>query len=435
MAQGYQLIQSQTLSSAAASVTFSNIPQNYSDLVIKVSAKGNRASFQDDGLLIALNGSTSSFTQRGIEGNGSSASTFSSGWGVSNSVANIGGLSSNANLFSNNEIYIFNYTSSSNKNIMTDSVQENNQTTAYNDFYSLVWANSAAITSITFTTYSTTNFFANSTFSLYGIGGTRASGGTITADGNYTYHTFTSTGSFIPSEKIRNAETLIIAGGGASAVGGGGAGGLTYSSGNIFNAGTSYTAIVGAGGSAPADSGLTDGSSGNNSQFGLTTTAIGGGGGGGRWKSGSGTYSGVSGGSGGGGCNRDTLSVASGGTGTSGQGNAGGTSAGNSQISGGGGGGFNSVGGNTVSNTPGGGGDGTSAYSSWGLATSTGQNLGGTRFYAGGGAGVYNQSAAYGIGGRGGGGSTGAGTANTGGGGAAGGAGGSGLVIIRYPNN
>jgi len=435
MAQGYQLIQAQTLSSTAASVTFSNIPQNYNDLIIKVSTRSDRTGSPDDGLMMSLNGSTSNFTHRGLEGNGSNTSTFTAGWGSAYSISNINGPTSTANTFSNNKIYISNYTSSNFKIISSESAQENNQSVAYIDLFSDLWSNTAAITTISFSTYSTTNFQIGTTFSLYGIGGTRATGGTITADGNYTYHTFTSTGSFIPSEKIRGAEILLVAGGGASAVGGGGAGGLTYSSANVFNAGTSYTAIVGAGGSAPADSGLTDGSSGNNSQFSSTTIAIGGGGGGGKWKSGTGTYPGVSGGSGGGGCSRDTLSVASGGTATSGQGNAGGTSAGNSQISGGGGGGFNSVGGNTASNVAGSGGNGTSSYSSWGSATNTGENVSGTRYYSGGGAGVYNQSAGYGIGGLGGGGSTGAGTANTGGGGAAGGAGGSGLVIIRYPNN
>jgi hypothetical protein len=34
MAQGYQLIQSYTLASAASSITFSNIPQNFTDLKI-----------------------------------------------------------------------------------------------------------------------------------------------------------------------------------------------------------------------------------------------------------------------------------------------------------------------------------------------------------------------------------------------------------------
>ena len=94
------------------------------------------------------------------------------------------------------------------------------------------------------------------------------------------------------------------------------------------------------------------------------------------------------------------------------------------------------------------GGVGTSTYSSWGLATSTGQNVSGTVYFAGGGGGgsyPYNGEGSGGTGGYGGGanGYTGFGggsngSSNTGGG--AGGAGegaftsngGSGVVIIRY---
>ena len=153
----------------AASISFTNIPQNYKDLCIKVSARSGRTSFPDDGLLIALNGSTSSFTQKGLEGSGSSASSFSAGWGTANSIANINGPTSAANTFSNNEIYISDYASGNLKSLFSDSVQENNQTTAYQDMFADLWSNVTAITSITFTTYSTTNFAQYSTATLYGI--------------------------------------------------------------------------------------------------------------------------------------------------------------------------------------------------------------------------------------------------------------------------
>jgi hypothetical protein len=62
----------------------------------------------------------------------------------------------------------------------------------------------------------------------------KASGGTITTDGTYWYHTFTTSGTFVPYENL-TADCLVIAGGGAGAAtdgndtqggGGGGAGGL-----------------------------------------------------------------------------------------------------------------------------------------------------------------------------------------------------------------
>jgi hypothetical protein len=166
----YRLIQSVTVGSGgAASMAFTSIPQTYTDLFIKVSDRTGRSGFPDDGLLIALNGSTSGFTQRGLEGNGSNASSFTAGWGTANSIANINGPTSTANTFSNNEITITNYTSSNFKSVFSDSVQENNQTTAYQDMYAVLWSNTAAITSITLTNYSITNFTQYSTATLYGI--------------------------------------------------------------------------------------------------------------------------------------------------------------------------------------------------------------------------------------------------------------------------
>ena len=99
------------------------------------------------------------------------------------------------------------------------------------------------------------------------------------------------------------------------------------------------------------------------------------------------------------------------------------------------------------------GGDGKSDWSSWGSATSSGENISGTYWYAGGGAKGMRIAAENRRpdGGRGGGGDGGldgnglAGTANTGGGGGGagasgccgnltGGSGGSGIVIIRFPD-
>lgn len=418
MAQGYQLIQSQTLSSAAASVTFSNIPQNYSDLVLKVSARAVGVDNQ-----LTFNGSTTSDSSRYLFSSGTATSSGSDANNIQ--LQGTSQTTFTANAFGSIDIYIPNYTASSNKSVSVESVTGNSTTESYQYFGAGIWSSSAAITSMTITN-SSGNYTQHSTFQLYGIGGTRATGGTITADGNYTYHTFTSTGSFIPSEKIRNVEAIVLSGGGGGGTSygaGGGAGGLLYTNGQILNAGTSYSVIVGSGGA--------NGSAGNSSMF-LNTIPTGGGVGG------SGSAAGGAGGSGGGaGGNSGTT----GGTAVSGQGNNGGVGA---ASGGGGGGGAGAVGGNAAANTGGAGGVGSSTYSSWNYATQTGVSVNGIYYIAGGGGG-YGQTY-RGLGGSGGGGNgsqiTGSlastsGTANTGGGGGGepSGAGGSGLVIIRYPNN
>jgi len=415
MAQGYQLIQTQTLSSAASSISFTNIPQNYTDLIIKASLRGSTTTTT---FAVQVNGSTVTAVMR-LYGTGSAAAsdTFNEHY--------INPSDFTANTFGNTELYFPGYSGSNSKIFLVDSVGENNASTSYLNIATNRTNSTSAITSINLIRTSG-NFVQNSTVTLYGIGGSRASGGTITADGNYTYHTFTSSGSFIPAEKIRNAEAIVLAGGGGGGTSygaGGGAGGLLYTGIQNLNAGTTYSVIVGSGGA--------NGSAGNSSMF-LNTIPTGGGVGG------SGTGAGGNGGSGGGaGGNGGTT----GGTAVSGQGSNGGVGA---ASGGGGGGGAGAVGGNAAANTGGAGGNGSLTYSSWHYATQTGVNLGGVYYIAGGGGG-YGQTT-RGMGGLGGGGNgsqiTGSlastnGTANTGGGGGGepSGAGGSGLVIIRYPNN
>jgi hypothetical protein len=315
------------------------------------------------------------------------------------------------------------------------------------------WRSTSAINKIKITAGS--NFAVGSTFSLYGIATgavpttAKATGGTIYygMDG-YIYHKFTAGGSFVPSSTI-SADALIVAGGGgggAGAVGGGGgAGGLRAFVNQALTSGTTYTVTVGGAGSAGVWE-FTKGGTGGPSSIsgtGLTTIEAAGGGGGGSGDQTS-AGPGVSGGSGGGG-NYQGLSA--GGAGntpatTPSQGNDGGAG-GPSTAYGGGGGGASTASYGYF------GGNGSDIFSDWGSITSSGQNVLGKYWFAGGGGGgVRNSAGITSIGGNGGGGagsktSVGtAGTTNTGGGGggtgweanntAGGSAGGSGIVIIRY---
>jgi hypothetical protein len=379
---------------------------------------------------------------------GDGATATSSGSGTAMIIGDSPGSGATSNTFSNIDVYIPNYTSAINKTYITDSVSENNATTAYAELWMGLWSNTAAVTSLTLTIVG--NFVQNSTATLYGVTrypqtgtGSKAIGGTVTTAGGFTYHTFFSSGMFTPTANITGAEVLVVAGGGGSAdgvSGGAGAGGLVYASSQSYTSGVNYAALVGAGGSGTAAFGAA-GFKGTNSVFSNGTVAIGGGGGA------SYNINGAAGGSGGGG----GASGGTGGAGTAGQGNAGGSS--NSGYGGGGGGaGAAGTNGNSGGITRGGdGGDGLSTYSAWGLATATGHNLNGVVWYAGGGGGsAWNGVSAANIGGYGGSGGGGEGGGDgssssgkatpglpfTGGG--AGGQnssglnGGSGVIIVRY---
>ncbi len=464
MAQGYVPIQTITVGSGGSStIQFTNIPQNYNDLKIVASVRntGTESSGYSDAIL-QFNGTTTNYSEKMLYGIGSSpasASQSSTGikWFFGNSSI------TTASTFSNSEAYISNYTSSNTKSISIDTVVENSTTVKILAINSGLWANSSAITSIAIVP-SSGNWVQHSTVTLYGIGAHRASGGTITADSQYTYHTFTSSGTFTALENITNLEYLVVAGGGGGSRinSGGGAGGLRCTAeatgggsgleGKLkLNAGVSFSAIVGSGGSG--NSNVTGaGTSGSSSGF-MNIQSVGGGGGGSYVGSGGNVSTGVglTGGSGGGGGYSEVAGTTTGGSGTLGQGFAGGNG---SQGKSGGGGGAGAAGSAGAVGQHGGNGGNGVAINSFGYATNTGQLVGGFYYYAGGGgAGDEDYSLNAGTGGLGGGGNganrTGsatriagsAGTANTGGGGGGGENGGtggynggSGIVIIRYPN-
>ena len=444
------LLETIALTQSAASVTFDNLPTSgYTDLKIVASTRTDYAGFLD--LNMYFNGNASSgYSWRRLNGDGGSAtSTNSTSAGIIPTATL--GTTATANTFASTDIYIPNYRSSVSKSVSIDGVTENNATTSYTVFTAGLSTLSTPITSISFG-LGAGNFVANTTFSLYGIAalGTtpvlapKANGGNIVAnDGTYWYHAFTSSGNFVPQVGL-TAECLVIAGGAGGGYwsgGGGGAGGLVYSSAQSLANGTNYACTIGAGGTAGTGSG-NNGGNGVNSSFASTVAT---GGGGGASDNGVGTQNGIAGASGGGGLGGYN---SSGGAATpSGQGFPGGGGATGTPLPGGGGGGSAEAG-NT--DTVGYGGDGLSTYSSWGLATTTGQNISGTVYYAGGGGGGTGAGSTLKLGGDGGGGNGGygyggtvlnptPGTANTGGGGgggtsvAAGAAGGSGIILIRYP--
>jgi hypothetical protein len=286
---------------------------------------------------------------------------------------------------------------------------------------------------------STGSFDVGSTFSLYGIanadqGAAKATGGIITEDATYWYHTFGASSAFIPKQSL-TCDVLVVAGGGAggaSTGAGGGAGGLCYQTGRSVSA-TTYNITVGAGGTAGGGAG----GSGTNSVF-DTITALGGGGGNyGPFAAGS------SGGSGGGGGEGQAGGSATQGTsgGATGYGNAGATGPNSAPYRHGGGGGAGTAG--VSGSSTGAGGDGLSTWSSWGVVTGIGENVSGIYYLAGGGGGGSNSTTAspggLGGGGIGSGTTNSAGLTNTGGGGGGAGsnagtsrAGGSGVVIVRY---
>lgn len=163
MPNTYTLIASSTVGSGgASSIDFTSIPSTYTDLVLFGSARNNTGA-NADWIAATFNGSTSSFSARLLQGDGSSAS--------STTLARLIGASSySTNVFSNFQAYIPNYSGSSYKSYSSDYVTEFNGTLAYAVLVAGLWSNTAAISSISLTCGNGANSFTQySSFYLYGI--------------------------------------------------------------------------------------------------------------------------------------------------------------------------------------------------------------------------------------------------------------------------
>lgn len=165
MPNTFTLIASSTVGAGgAASIDFTSIPSTYTDLVLVCSLRVSRASVVNN-TVIKFNGSSTSYSERVLYGNGSSAGSYSDTqiYDVNNAA------NSTASTFANSQFYIPNYAGSTNKSVSNDSVSETNATAATAQLVAGLWSNTSAITSISLTDYSGTNFVQYSTAYLYGV--------------------------------------------------------------------------------------------------------------------------------------------------------------------------------------------------------------------------------------------------------------------------
>jgi len=169
MANTYTLIASNVLTGSAASVTFSAIPNTYTDLVIKASIRSTRTSNTTDTITLRFNGdSTTLYSDTFIRGSGASAISSSN---TSNSyitgqyaTAN----SSTADTFTSFEYYVPSYLASQNKPVGLSVAHEQNATTAYLFGGAGLYRSTSALTSVEIG-LSNGNVASGSSFFLYGI--------------------------------------------------------------------------------------------------------------------------------------------------------------------------------------------------------------------------------------------------------------------------
>lgn len=153
------------LTSSAASIEFTSIPQDGTDLVLLASAKGTEVQDAGGQLFSIFLNNDSSGSYINLRGynesvNVSTASALRFHFQPSNFTANT---------FGNASIYISNYASSNTKSISVDTVAENNGTKYEMEIASMSSSLATGVTSIKLDLEVTGNIDAGSSFSLYKI--------------------------------------------------------------------------------------------------------------------------------------------------------------------------------------------------------------------------------------------------------------------------
>lgn len=155
----YTLIATQTLTAAAASVTFSSIPATYKDLVLEMVAQDTASAY----FIVRFNGDTASnYSRTVLRGNGSAASSFRG----SNETAYYASTGGSAD----KRVSIANIMSYASTNVFKTVVARENADSVL-DANATLWRKSPAeaITSIAINGTSGSSIGSGSVFRLWGV--------------------------------------------------------------------------------------------------------------------------------------------------------------------------------------------------------------------------------------------------------------------------
>jgi hypothetical protein len=162
-------------SGGAASITFSSIPADYTDLYLVFTGRSSRVSPTTDDVVVQLNSDATNQQTRWLWGSGSSTLSATDTQPL---IGEYPTSTYTANTFGSYQVYIPNYTSSNPKSFSAEGVGENNATAAYQLIAAGLYNDTDAITSILIKTGSASNLEQYSSATLYGI--TAGSDGTTT---------------------------------------------------------------------------------------------------------------------------------------------------------------------------------------------------------------------------------------------------------------
>lgn len=173
MANTFKLIKTVTVpAGGAASIVLDNIPQTYTDLVIKASARTNRSGYTWDELRATFNNTGFGYSNQIMYGQGTGAVSGVASQGATAMTWFIVNASNmTTGIFGSFDIHIANYSRESfQKTVNCMTIMEASSATAcWQYVYGASSSVSAPITSIEFTSGFGANFLENSSISIYGI--------------------------------------------------------------------------------------------------------------------------------------------------------------------------------------------------------------------------------------------------------------------------
>ena len=168
MPKTYEPISSQVLTGTQATITFSSIPQTYTDLVLVTSIRSSYTT--GDGSKMTLNSDTgTNYSQTRLYANASvnSDRTSNSNWIDVNYNP---GADSTAGIFGLSVTHFLNYSNTTTfKPMITRWSNMQTSGTTHTALMVSMWRSTNAISTITITPYQSTTFAIGSTFTLYGI--------------------------------------------------------------------------------------------------------------------------------------------------------------------------------------------------------------------------------------------------------------------------
>jgi hypothetical protein len=160
------LVSSATPNGTASNVIFNNIPQTGKNLLVLANVRSNNANATESFALFINDVSSATYNENRLRGTGSTAAAAQVAGNTRIEYPQIVGNGATANVF-NSASYLFtNYTSSADKQVIIDNVNENNATAAQ-QLIIQGFVNTTAITKLEFSTLSGSVLVSGSIISLY----------------------------------------------------------------------------------------------------------------------------------------------------------------------------------------------------------------------------------------------------------------------------